>query len=203
MPEEQNGSSNNSAYYAPYAEYSKTVRTWFVAYGIGAPVVLLSSDTAWKAIVDANCGESIGFFFLTGVALQLVAALLNKHAMWNMYFQEASLEFATPLNPPYWDRWIYKISEWYSEQNWVDVLLDLYSLILFGWATRLAFLILSNQAGKKVCFQDDLWLYRTITFIIMSLVFVGWFLMRYIPACRQGRFKKSAQTPNVTPTRDI
>jgi hypothetical protein len=42
-----NGNSETkSEFYPPYSEFSKTLRTWFVAYGgIGVPVVLLANVT--------------------------------------------------------------------------------------------------------------------------------------------------------------
>jgi len=37
-------------YFKAYEEYSKVLRTWFVAYGIGGPVLLLTNETLAKAI---------------------------------------------------------------------------------------------------------------------------------------------------------
>ncbi|MGB9180579.1 MAG: hypothetical protein WCB68_15200 [Pyrinomonadaceae bacterium] len=118
-------------YYKSYAEFSKTLRTWFVAYGIGGPVVLLSNDAAWATLKKSSDISFIGFLFLLGGALQILSALLNKHSMWYLYFGE--------FNANAKKRCSYKISHWYSDQGWIDVLLDIVTIILFGCATLLTF----------------------------------------------------------------
>jgi hypothetical protein len=118
-------------YYKSYAEFSKTLRTWFVAYGIGGPVVLLSNDAAWAALKKSSDISFIGLLFLLGGALQVVSALLNKHSMWYLYFGEFNADAKKSRS--------YKMSYWYSEQGWIDVVLDIITIILFGWATLLAF----------------------------------------------------------------
>ncbi len=44
-------SAPGDGYYKVYEEYSKTLRTWFVAYGIGAPVLVLNNDELRRAVV--------------------------------------------------------------------------------------------------------------------------------------------------------
>jgi hypothetical protein len=119
------------AFYQSYSEYSKTLRTWFVAYGIGGPIVLLSNNPAWGWLVKSGRISLIGLLFLLGGVLQVISALLNKHAMWYLYIGE--YEPATKSNRSY------KVSDKYSNQGWVDVVIDLATLILFAWATWLAF----------------------------------------------------------------
>src|SRR5688500_2717515 len=75
-------------YFKVYEEYSKTLRTWFVAYGIAAPAFLLSSDSLRTAITNAGVARSIGALFLVGVGLQVVLAAINKAAMWLLYYYE-------------------------------------------------------------------------------------------------------------------
>lgn len=119
------------SYYKSYSEFSKTLRTWFVAYGIGGPIVLLSNDKAWGWLMETGKARKMGLLFLLGGAIQIFSALLNKHSMWYLYFEEFS-----PSSPP---RAPYRISYWYSDQGWIDVVFDLATLALFGWATWLAF----------------------------------------------------------------
>ena len=45
-------------YFKPYEEYSKVLRTWFVAFGIGAPVLLLTNERIAEAIKAS--GEARG-----------------------------------------------------------------------------------------------------------------------------------------------
>lgn len=118
-------------YYKSYSEFSKTLRTWFVAYGIGGPIVLLSNDVAWGWLMKSGRASTMGVLFLTGGALQVISAILNKQSMWYMYFGE--------LKPASKSRKSYKISNWYSDQGWIDVLLDFATVVLFGLATWIAF----------------------------------------------------------------
>lgn len=125
-----------SEFYAPYAEFAKTLRTWFVAYGIGGPVVFLSNDTALLALMKSGKFAWVGLLFLIGGALQVLSALLNKHSMWYLYAGE--------IYPDTHSRASYRISNWYADQGWIDILLDIATVILFGWATWLAFSAVIN-----------------------------------------------------------
>jgi hypothetical protein len=123
--------STQKAYYASYADFSKILRTWFVAYGIGGPIVLLSNNVAWGWLVKSGKIFTVGLLFLIGGALQVSGALLNKHAMWCLYVGESDVKRQSMRNYRFW----YK----YSELGSVDVLLDLATIILLGCATWLAF----------------------------------------------------------------
>ena len=125
-----------SEFYAPYAEFAKSLRTWFVAYGIGGPVVFLSNDTALLALMKSGKFAWIGFLFLLGGALQVISALLNKHSMWYLYAGEVYTHTH--------NRASYKISNWYADQGWLDVFLDIATIVLFGWETWLAFSAVIN-----------------------------------------------------------
>lgn len=123
-------------FYKSYSEYSKTLRTWFVAYGIGGPVVLLSNNTAWGWLVASGKVSRMGVLFLLGGVLQVVGALLNKHAMWYLYVGEYKPETKTNLS--------FRIADKYSDQGWIDVVIDLITLVLFAWATWVAFATIMN-----------------------------------------------------------
>lgn len=136
MPDESNDQKKEFEFYDPYAEYAKTLRTWFVAYGIGGPVVFLTNDAALRALTNSGKFAQMGLLFLIGGALQVFSALLNKHSMW--YLHVAEIDERTKR------RASYKISSWYADQGWVDVVLDSATIILFGWATWLAFSAVIN-----------------------------------------------------------
>jgi hypothetical protein len=177
------GKKEDPEYYGPYAEYSKTLRAWFVAYGIGGPVVLLSSDKAWDSLVKSGCGRYVGFLFISGGIIQILSALLNKHSMWLLYLEEDEAKERRKKSLPDIStterRPTYKLAEWYSKQTWVDVLLDIYTLLLFGWATRLAFEVLSSEAGVKVCLPyhgDKIYM----ALIFMAVIFVIYPIIKLI-----------------------
>lgn len=110
-----------------YVEFAKTLRTWFVAYGIGAPVFVLGQDTlraSWQSIPDARF---IAECFLGGVALQVIAALVYKISMWYLYMGELDEEFCNSTR--------YEWSESISVALWLEVLFDVGTIGLFGYAT--------------------------------------------------------------------
>jgi len=80
--------TDREAYFDAYQEYSKVLRTWFVVYGIGGPVLLLTNETLARALKASGEGKCLAAFFLAGVALQVVLAALNKFSMWGIYFGE-------------------------------------------------------------------------------------------------------------------
>lgn len=181
------GKKEDSEYYGPYAEHSKTLRAWFVAYGIGGPVVLLSSDEAWGSLVKSGCGRYVGLLFIFGGVIQILSALLNKHSMWLLYLEEVEAKDGKKESPgassTTKSKTIYKLAAWYSKQTWIDVLLDIYTLIFFSWATRLAFDVLSNEGGVKVCrpyHGDEI----CCALIIMAVIFVIYLIIKLINDAR-------------------
>jgi hypothetical protein len=134
-PEE---ASDADGYYKVYEEYAKALRTWLVAYGIGGPVLLLTNDSVRTALASSGGSRMLAFAFLAGVGLQVFLAALNKTLMWTNYFAATS--------PTHRARRRFRVAAWLSEQFWIDLLVDLASLALFGWATWRAFDILTRGA---------------------------------------------------------
>lgn len=56
---EEQPSDSSAELYAVYEEHSKTLRTWLVAYGIGAPVLFITNDKVWKAIASSGSAEEV------------------------------------------------------------------------------------------------------------------------------------------------
>jgi hypothetical protein len=125
---------DDAGFFQPYSDFAKNLRTWFLAYGIGAPVLLLSNQTAWTTIKQTGQLRVVAALFLIGVALQIVEALLYKHAMWHLYSAE--------LNPQH------KLSKWYKSADWLsnsyalELLIDLGTVALFTAATVVLFVSL-------------------------------------------------------------
>jgi uncharacterized membrane protein len=120
--------------YKAYEEYSRTLRTWLVAYGIGGPVLMLTSDRISKTLIDSGHARSIATLFLVGVVLQVVMTAINKAAMWVCYLAEEEED--------YQETWWYSIAHWFSRSFWLDLTFDLGSLALFAIATWRAFGVL-------------------------------------------------------------
>jgi len=118
-----------SGFYEAYAHFSRTLRAWLVAYGIGAPVLLVSQEFIAHAIIKAGAGGLITWLFLAGVAIQVSAALLYKYSMAYLYFAE------TDSMPE--GAWQVVLSAWLSRAVWIEALFDLASIALFVWGTFL------------------------------------------------------------------
>jgi hypothetical protein len=80
-------------YFKVYEEYSKVLRTWFVAYGIGAPALFLTNETAAMTLNASTHAKYIASLFLGGVAIQVMLTSVNKVTMWALYFGEIKPSF--------------------------------------------------------------------------------------------------------------
>jgi hypothetical protein len=69
--------------------------------------------------------------FLSGVALQVLLAFVNKTVMWVCDYGDTNEEFKKTCR--------YNLSACVSKQYWIDFLMDLMSLALFAYATVLVF----------------------------------------------------------------
>jgi hypothetical protein len=133
-------SKDHDGHFANYAEYSKTFRSWMVAYGIGGPILLLTSKDAPQNIAKSPYLQTIVTLFILGVAIQIVLALVNKWAAWHMY-RGAYSKYQMAENDPdcnnHHDSITYKFWGWVNRQSWIDFLCDVGALLLFSVATWL------------------------------------------------------------------
>jgi hypothetical protein len=125
-----------SQLFEAYEEYSKTVRTWLVAYGIGAPVLFLTNEALARTLWKSGQAPRVAFFFLAGVVLQVGLAMLNKNVMWMCYYAEENDKFKAKKAVHF--------ADWLSRQYWIDVVVDFGTLTLFASATWRAFEILTS-----------------------------------------------------------
>jgi hypothetical protein len=112
-----------------YAEYSKTLRAWLVAYGIGGPVLLFTNDALAQAISNAPEKRLIVALFLIGVTSQVLLAFINKWCAWHLYAGEH--------DRGYRDRRTYKIWAWVADHSIIDFVIDATSLSAFAYSTWL------------------------------------------------------------------
>lgn len=110
-----------------YEEYTKTLRTWLVAFGIGGPVFFISQPELSKLIAGSGQAKAIVYSFLFGLSLQIGIAILNKWTNWFTY----SMSVRSPIRINKFDGlWI-----WFSNQFWIDILVDIATVGLFLFAT--------------------------------------------------------------------
>lgn len=126
------------SYWKVYEEYTKTVRTWFVAYGIGAPVLVLGNEKLWRQLAKDDVLSWVGLLFITGGALQVLLAMFNRWASWHHFhakFRGAEAGALTRAE---------RAAKWWLGQFWIDVSADLVSLITFVVGT----VVLFRSAGR-------------------------------------------------------
>jgi hypothetical protein len=114
-----------------FDRYEKMLRTWFVAYGIGGPILFLTQDTLRKAFVAAPNARMIGALFLAGVGVQVLESFCYKMCMWHLYYHEAQKDDKC--------RRLYALSEWVERNCWIDIIFDLSTIALFTIATVMVF----------------------------------------------------------------
>ncbi len=119
--------SVDSELYAPYEWHATTLRAWLVAYGIGAPALLLTQEPLYNKLLQSGNARIIAYLFLLGVALQVFMAFWNKSIMWICHYGETKKEFKISR--------IYKCADPLSELYIIDFLCDLGSILLFASAT--------------------------------------------------------------------
>jgi hypothetical protein len=119
-----------------FDRYEKMLRTWFVAYGIGGPVLLMTQESWRRALATAPNGKWIGVLFLAGVAVQVLESFFYKMCMWQLYYHEAEKDDKC--------RWMYECSKWVERNFLIDIIFDLTTIALFTIATVMVFPIVFN-----------------------------------------------------------
>ena len=119
--------SAEAGYFAAYAKFAGTLRTWLVAYGVGGPALILTQEKLAARFVASPTAKTIIVCFLLGVGAQVMVALLYKTAMWYLYRGET----VDGLQ----ESWQYSAASWLSEAYFLETCFDLASIVLFGVAT--------------------------------------------------------------------
>lgn len=118
-------------YYATYAEYNRALRAWFVAFGVGGPVVFLVNEDLGTKLANEGVLQTVAIFFLVGAAAQILVALINKICIWCQYYGEANQAFKETCR--------YRAAQSVGKQFWIDVLLDVVSIVAFAVAILIVF----------------------------------------------------------------
>ncbi len=126
-------------YFDAYTEHTKTLRTWLVAYGIGAPVLFMTNAKLVDKFSGSLDAKLITGLFLAGVVLQVFLAVMNKAVNWASYFAVG--------HPKRKDERLFAFACWFCDQFWVDMLIDIGSLICFAIATWKSFALFVGQTS--------------------------------------------------------
>lgn len=122
----QPSDSDGSDSFNSYIEYNKILRTWFVAYGIGGPALFLVNEKVAEKLAKTGSLKVVVTSFLVGILMQVIGALLNKVANWYVY--------GSTLDPTLLNKTKYLIAEWFIDQFWIDITIDVITILSFGIA---------------------------------------------------------------------
>jgi hypothetical protein len=123
-------------YYDNYAEYNRTLRAWFVIFGVGGPATLLAREGLAERLAAAGELGLVAALFVLGAAAQVLIALLNKTASWFAYHGELSKPFRRTRR--------YRAMTWVNNQFWLDVAMDMVSIAAFATAIWRLFSVLGG-----------------------------------------------------------
>ncbi len=130
-------SSNSDGHYKVYEQHMNTLRAWFVAYGVGGPILFITQKEFASTLIASGYARLAGVLFLIGVLLQALVALLNKWVNWGLYYFDDDIEDAEKPK-------LQEFCEKTSSKVWIDILADIATLILFSVATVI---VLSSVAA--------------------------------------------------------
>ena len=148
-------SSSSDGHYKVYEEHMKTLRAWFVAYGVGGPVLFITQKDFATALVTSGVSQLIGILFLLGVLLQTLVALFNKWVNWGLYyFDEDDIETVDTdtagdeTEPRANPSTLQQFCENYSSKVWIDIFADVATLVFFAAATIIVLVEISKGVGQ-------------------------------------------------------
>ncbi len=122
----QRREQDGHGYYQNYAEYNRTLRAWFVVFGVGGPATLIVNKELSMQLAQAGALRYVVALFLVGAMAQIAIALINKTASWYCY--------AAELNPRRARDPVHRFWAWVNQQFILDVVMDLTSILAFAAA---------------------------------------------------------------------
>ena len=119
--------AEGDGYFRVYEEHMKTLRAWFVAYGVGGPILFVTQKDFAEVLIASGELRQIAYLFFGGVALQVCLAALNKWVNWHLYYTSDLPEEKRGA--------VYCVTSWISSKFGIDVFCDVGTAALFAWAT--------------------------------------------------------------------
>jgi hypothetical protein len=117
-------SDEAKGHFGNYSEYNRILRLWFVTFGFGVPATFLFNEKIAEELARQHELRNVAVLFIIGASAQVIVAFVNKFCSWSSYFGEVS--------KPYSKTCRYRFTNWLNEQFWIDVVLDILSIGVFG-----------------------------------------------------------------------
>jgi hypothetical protein len=110
-------------YYGSYNAFAWKFRLWLVAYGVSIPFIVLTNDKMRALVVTKADGPYYLKMSLWGVVFQIFLTWSYKVCMW---YCDRHAKGYLPVHSIK-----YKCATWFSEQFFIEILLDATSVTLF------------------------------------------------------------------------
>jgi hypothetical protein len=122
----EKASDERKEYFSVYVEYNKVLRTWFVTFGIGGPLLLLANPAITATLIKKASLRPVVFAFLVGCAVQILNVILNKTSSW---YAHSFCDDET-AQPNSLIRFLIRTQKMY----WIDAVVDITTFIVFGYS---------------------------------------------------------------------
>ncbi|MEO1616335.1 MAG: hypothetical protein AAFV88_10835 [Planctomycetota bacterium] len=134
----QVNSNHTQRIHDAYVEYNRTLRAWFVGFGVAAPVLIATQDKLFEAVAQSTFGRSIAICFFAGVLLQITNAIANKWMNWYRY----EVSRGKPVHPAF----MKPLSNWYRDAYFIHLAADVATGVLYTVSVVLLLLVLFPDA---------------------------------------------------------
>lgn len=108
-----------------YTEYNKHLRTWLLAFGIGAIVLLVTTEELAQPLKQAQSFGLVAMLLLTGAILQILIAFINKTSNWYQFDLQNHASKSRLIR-----RWQASWA-WIGNHYWIDFVIDVASLLAY------------------------------------------------------------------------
>jgi hypothetical protein len=103
---------------------------------VGGPALFLVNDSIVQRLVTEGQLRRVVLLFLIGAGSQVFGALLNKVANWYVY--------SSFLDDEQSNLWVNEAAKWVVGQFWIDALLDILTIGVFGYAAWVLLTVFAN-----------------------------------------------------------
>ena len=125
----------SNPYLEIYASFSRNLRGWLIAFGVGAPVLLVSQESVATRLSASPRFEFIVWTFFVGLTSQILAVFFYKMTLGGLYLGEEG-QYSKD------GRW-WKFCYWSYRQQWLELIPDVVTLVAYAVAVYMVVVALA------------------------------------------------------------
>jgi hypothetical protein len=123
--------------YEAYVEYNRTLRAWYVGFGVATPLAIAAQDKLYDELVGSGLGFYVTLFFVVGVMAQILNTVANKWMNWYRYETNSG----RTARPAFMKNW----SDWYRNAYILHLLADFITGFCYLISISLLLLVLFSN----------------------------------------------------------